>query len=159
VLLRALLVGALAFAAAGCGGGSGSGETTEAGTTTTDLPPGCLVEDVQAIVDRFLRRGDLAPPGFFQVYGTNESDGRKFLTRNRAKAVAEIRRRQRFNERQRVISLRVAPEDINHVRVTFDLTRAATDFLKRGITTRIASGAGTIDCAHGKVAAWVVKGP
>jgi hypothetical protein len=157
VLLRALAVGVLAFAAAGCGGGDGG--TTEAGTTTTDLPPGCLVEDVQAIVDRFLKRGDLAPPGFFQVYGTNESDGRKFLTRNRAKAVAEIKRRQRFDERQRVISLQVAPEDINHVRMTFDLTRIADDFIKRGITTRIASGAGTIDCAHGKVAAWVVKGP
>ena len=160
MLLRALLVGALAFAAAGCGGGGkSSAEATEAGTTTTELPPGCLVEDVQAIVDRFLKRGDLAPPGFFQVYGTNESDGRKFLTRNRAKAVAEIERRRRFNERQRVISLRVAPEDINHVRVTFDLTRIANDFLRRGIATRIASGAGTIDCAHGKVAAWVVKGP
>lgn len=158
MLLRALAVGVLAFAAAGCGGGDDGG-TTEAGTTTTDLPPGCLVEDVQAIVDRFLKRGDLAPPGFFQVYGTNESDGRKFLTRNRAKAVAEIKRRQRFDERQRVISLQVAPEDINHVRMTFDLTRIADDFIKRGITTRIASGAGTIDCAHGKVAAWVVKGP
>jgi hypothetical protein len=158
VLLRALTVGVLAFAAAGCGGGDDGG-TTEAGTTTTDLPPGCLVEDVQAIVDRFLKRGDLAPPGFFQVYGTNESDGRKLLTRNRAKAVAEIKRRQRFDERQRVISLQVAPEDINHVRMTFDLTRIADDFIKRGITTRIASGAGTIDCAHGKVAAWVVKGP
>lgn len=157
MLLRVLLVGVLVIAAAGCGGGGG--ETTEAGTTTTDLPPGCLVEDVQAIVDRFVAKGDLAPAGFFQVYGTNESDGRKFLTRNRAKAVAEIQRRRRFGERQRVISLRVAPEDINHVRVTFDLTRSATDFLKRGITTRIASGAGTIDCAHGQVAAWVVKGP
>ena len=59
----------------------------------------------------------------------------------------------------RMISLRVAPEDVNHVRITFDLTRAAPDFLDRGITTRIASGAGTVDCAHGKIAAWVVKGP
>ena len=45
------------------------------------------------------------------------------------------------------------------MRITFDLTRIAPDFRERGITTRIASGAGTVDCAHGKVAAWVVKGP
>jgi len=155
VLLRALpLVAALAVA--GCGG-----DAKEAATTTTgsSLPPGCSVAEVESIVNRFLDRPDLAPPGFFQVYGTNESDGRKFVARARARALAHIRARKRLGERQRMISLRVAPEDINHVRITFDLTRIAPDFRERGITTRIASGAGTVDCAHGKVAAWVVKGP
>jgi hypothetical protein len=155
VLLRALpLVGALTLA--GCGGGSKEAATTTAGSS---LPPGCSVADVDSIVKRFLDRPDLAPPGFFQVYGTNESDGRKFVSRARARALAHIRARKRLGERERMLSLRVAPQDVNHVRITFTLTRTAPDFLRRGITTRIASGAGTVDCAHGRIAAWVVKGP
>jgi hypothetical protein len=155
VLLRALpFVAALTLV--GCGGDSKEASTT---TEASSLPPGCSVAEVEAIVNRFLVRPQLAPPGFFQVYGTNETDGRKFVARARAKALAHIRARKRLGERQRMISLRVAPQDINHVRITFDLTRTAPDFLERGITTRIASGAGTVDCAHGEIAAWVVKGP
>jgi hypothetical protein len=45
------------------------------------------------------------------------------------------------------------------VRVTFRITRFAPDFRRRGIHGRLVSGAGTIDCAHQKVAAWVSKGP
>ena len=155
MLLRALpFVAALTLA--GCGGDSKESTTR---TEASSLPPGCSVAEVEAIVNRFLERPQLAPPGFFQVYATNETDGRKFVSRARAKALAHIRARKRLGERQRMISLRVAPQDINHVRITFDLTRTAPDFLKRGITTRIASGAGTVDCAHGRIAAWVVKGP
>jgi hypothetical protein len=155
VLLRALPFVAV-LTLAGCGGGSKEDQTT---TAASSLPPGCSVAEVEAIVNRFLERPELAPPGFFQVYGTNETDGRKFVSRARAKALAHIRARKQLGERQRMISLRVAPQDINHVRITFDLTRTAPDFLDRGITTRIASGAGTVDCAHGKIAAWIVKGP
>jgi hypothetical protein len=155
VLLRALpFVAALTLA--GCGGDSKEGRAT---TEASSLPPGCSVAEVEAIVNSFLERPELAPPGFFQVYGTNETDGRKFVSRARAKVLAHIRARTRLGERQRMISLRVAPQDINHVRITFDLTRTAPDFRERGITTRLASGAGTVDCAHGKIAAWVVKGP
>lgn len=155
MLLRASpLVAALALAA--CGGDSKEAATT---TAASSLPPGCSVAEVEAIVIHFLERPELAPPGFFQVYATNESDGRKFVSRTRAKALAHIRARKRLGERQRMISLRVAPQDVNDVRITFELTRAAPDFLERGITTRIASGAGTVDCAHGRIAAWVVKGP
>jgi hypothetical protein len=156
VLLRLLpLVAALALA--GCGGGDSEQGATA--TAESSLPPGCSVTEVEAIVNRFLERPDLAPPGFFQVYGTNESDGQKFVARARARALAHIGARKRLGERQRMLSLRVAPQDVNHVRITFTLTRTAPDFGRRGIRTRIASGAGTLDCAHGKIAAWVVKGP
>ena len=62
-------------------------------------------------------------------------------------------------ERARLLSLRVNSQDINHARITFSITRFAPDFRKRGIHTRLAQGGGTIDCAHGLVAAWVMKGP
>ena len=45
------------------------------------------------------------------------------------------------------------------MRITFSITRFAPDFRRRGIHTRLAQGGGTIDCAHGLVAAWVMKGP
>jgi hypothetical protein len=48
---------------------------------------------------------------------------------------------------------------VNHVRITFRLTRFAPDFRRRGIHGRLAQGGGTIDCAHGKVAAWAQRGP
>ena len=51
------------------------------------------------------------------------------------------------------------PVDINHVRIRFTLTRFAPDFAKRGIHMRIATGTGTLDCAHGLVAGWSQKGP
>lgn len=70
-----------------------------------------------------------------------------------------IRQRVRLGEKSRVIELRVGKQDFNHVRITFQLTRYAPDFLKRGIHTRLAKGGGTIDCAHQKVAAWVTQGP
>jgi hypothetical protein len=155
VLLRAVpLAGALALA--GCAGDSKDAATT---TARSSLPPGCSVAEVDSIVNRFLDRPVLAPPAFFQVYATNESDDRKFVSRARARALAHIRGRKRLGERQRMLSLRVAPQDVNHVRITFTLTRTAPDFGRRGIRTRIAVGAGTVDCAHGRIAAWVVKGP
>ena len=51
----------------GCGG-CGGGDGKEAATTTAkgSLPPGCSVAEVESIVNRFLDRPDLAPPGFFQ---------------------------------------------------------------------------------------------
>ena len=154
MLLRLAAAGAV-LALAGCGGSSKS-----AGTTTTVFPPGCTVDEVDEVVTTFLSRPEyLAPPSFFQVYATTESDGRKFASRNRARAVAYLRQRQALGERKRLLSLRVAPQDVNHVRITFRLTRFAPDFRARGIFTRVAQGAGTVDCAHGRIAAWVQKGP
>lgn len=95
----------------------------------------------------------------FQLYATYESDGGKFITRKRAAALAHLRARQAAGERLRVISLRVAPQDVNHVRITFEVTRYAPDFGKRRLHGRVANGAGTIDCAHQQVAAWILKGP
>jgi hypothetical protein len=152
VLLRGLpLVAALALA--GCGGDSREAATT----TTSSLPPGCSVAEVKSIVTRFLDRPDVAPPGFFQVYGTNESDGRKFVSRARARTLAHIRERKRLGERQRMLSLRVAPQDVNYVRITVTLTRTAPDFGRRGIRTRIRR-------RHGRLCPrpdrrLVVKGP
>ena len=155
MLLRALLLAAALVALAGCGGSDKNAATT----TGSGLPPGCTVPEVDRTMRTFLARPSFAPAGVFQVYATQESDGRKFLARNRDLAIAHARSRLELGERSRVIELRVAPQDFNHARVTFRLTRFGPDFRRRGITSRLVSGAGTIDCAHQKVAAWVTKGP
>jgi hypothetical protein len=153
VLLRVAAASTLVLALTSCGG------SKQKAAPHSDLPPGCSVEQVDAIVQRFLARPTVAPPSLFEVYATQESDGRKFLARTRAKALAHLRQRVALGERSRLIQLRVAPQDFNHVRITFRLTRFAPDFRARGIYQRLVQGAGTIDCAHGKVAAWVTKGP
>ena len=81
----------------------------------------------------------------FQLYAAYESDGGKFITRKRAAALAHLHTRQAAGEKLRLIQLRVAPQDVNHVRVTFELTRYAPDFGKRQLHGRVANGAGTID--------------
>jgi hypothetical protein len=138
---------------AGCGG------SAEPASTTAELPPGCTVDEVDAIVTSFLQKPDLAPAGVFQVYAAYDGDGGRFVARNRAKALAHLRARKSLGEVDRLIQLRVAPQDVNHARITFRLTRSAPDFRRRGIHGRLAQGAGTIDCAHGKVAAWAQRGP
>lgn len=154
-----LLKGATAAAAlvllAGCGGSAGS----TASTAASQLPPGCTVDEVDAIVSGFLAHPDLAPPPFFEVYRASESDKRVFSSRRRTVALAYLRSRLALGERDRLISLRVFKQDINHVQITFRLTRYAPDFRARGIHARLAQGTGTVDCAHAKVAAWSMKGP
>jgi hypothetical protein len=154
VLLKLLAAGASVVALAGCGGSA-----KQASTGASKLPPGCGVDEVDAIVTAFLSHPTLAPAPFFQVYGSYESDKRSFVSHRRVAALAHIRSRLALGERDRLISLRVFEQDINHVRITFRLTRYAPDFLARGIHGRLAQGGGTIDCAHGKVAAWAVRGP
>ena len=154
MLLRIAVLALAILALTACGGGA-----KKAAAPPSDLPPGCTVPEVTKIVDDFLARPTLAPPGSFEVYATYESDGRKFVAHKPAVALAELRRRLRLGEKDRVIELRVGKQDFNHVRITFQLTRYAPDFLKRGIHTRLAKGGGTIDCAHQAVAAWVTKGP
>ncbi|MFL5927633.1 MAG: hypothetical protein ACJ77E_11935 [Gaiellaceae bacterium] len=153
MLLRVSAATAAALALAACGG------SKHEAPPKSDLPPGCSVEQVDAIVQSFLAHPTVAPPSLFEVYATQESDGRRFLARTPAKTLVHLRRRLALGERSRLIQLRVAPQDFNHVRITFQLTRFAPDFRARGIHQRLARGAGTIDCAHGKVAAWVTKGP
>ena len=111
-------------------------------------------------ISTFLARPSFAPAGVFQVYATQESDGRKFLARNRDLALAHARSRLKLGERSRVIELRVGtaglqprPRHLPADALRPGLPRAA------GSTSRLVSGAGTIDCAHQKVAAWVTKGP
>ena len=154
MLLRITCIGLAALALAACGGG-----TKKQAAPASDLPPGCTVPEVSKIVDDFLARPTFAPAGNFEVYATYESDGRKFVAHNAAAALAHIRQRLRLGEKDRVIQLLVGKQDFNHARITFQLTRYAPNFLKRGIHTRIAKGGGTIDCAHQAVAAWVTKGP
>lgn len=151
MLLR-VCAAAILLALAGCGG-------LAKRTSTTELPPGCTVDEVDAIVTSFLSRPDLAPAGVFQVYAAYDGDGRRFVARKRGTALAQLRARRSLGEIDRLIQLRVAPQDVNHVRITFRLTRFAPDFRRRGIHGRLAQGGGTIDCAHGKVAAWVQRGP
>jgi hypothetical protein len=155
VLLR-LLAAAAVLALAGCGGSEKNARTTTAGP---EFPPGCTLPEVERIVTSFLRTPDLAPPSFFQVYASYESDGRSFVSRQRAKALAHLRVRRLLGEQDRLIELRVSPQDVNHARITFRTTRYGPDFRDRGISGRLSSGGGTIDCAHGKVAAWAQRGP
>ena len=155
MLLR-LVAAASVLALAGCGGAAKKAQTTG---TLPELPPGCTIPEVNRIVTAFLATPDLAPPSFFEIYGSSESDGRRFVTRQRAKALNHVRLRLALGEQDRLIQLRVGPQDVNHVRMTFRLTRFGPDFRRRGIHGRLSEGAGTIDCAHGKVAAWVQRGP
>jgi hypothetical protein len=162
VLLRFAGLAVIVLALTACGGGAKKqAAPAPAGTTTTasDLPPGCTVAEVNTIVNDFLARPTLAPAGSFEVYATYETDGRKFIARKPAKALAQLEQRLRLGEKSRVIELRVGKQDFNHARITFQLTRHAPDFRTRGIHTRLVRGGGTIDCAHQKVAAWVTKGP
>ena len=152
MLLRVAALAAVAVLAAGCG-------ASKKKTGSNGLPPGCSPAEVDRIVTDFLATPDLAPSNEFDVVGFNESDGRKTLLRTRVKALAYLHRRHALGERDRLLQLRVAKDDFNHARITFQLTRYAPDFLHRGIHTRLAQGAGTLDCAHGAVSAWVVKGP
>jgi hypothetical protein len=156
VLLRVALAAVAVLALAACGGDK---KRQAAPATTSGLPPGCTVADADRIVQDFLTRPSVAPASTFEVYATNESDGRKFIAHTPAKAVAHLRRRLRLGETSRVIELRVGQQDFNHVRITFQLTRHASDYVQRGIHQRLVRGAGTIDCAHQQVAAWVTKGP
>jgi hypothetical protein len=158
VLLKpaALLVAVAALAS--CGGSSKETTPTTTAQAST-LPPGCSVAEVDRIVTSFLARPQLAPPAFFELYAAYDSDGRSFVSKKRPVALAHLRARAAVGERSRLLSLRVNTQDINHVRITFSITRFAPDFRARGIHTRLAQGGGTIDCAHGLVAAWVMKGP
>ena len=158
MLLRSAALLIAVAALAGCGGSSKDAATTTTAPAST-LPPGCSVSDVDRIVTSFLARPQLAPPSFFELYASYDSDGRTFVSKKRAVALAHLRARAAAGERARLLSLRVSKQDINHVRITFSITRFAPDFRSRGIHTRLAQGGGTIDCAHGLVAAWVMKGP
>ena len=152
MLLRVAAAALVVLGVAACG-------AKKEAISQSGLPPGCTVDEVERTVRAFLVRPTLAPPATFQVYASEESDGHRFLARNRAKALAHLRQRLRLGERSRLIQLRVAPQDVNHARITFELTRLGPDFRARGIHGRLVRGAGTIDCAHQKVAAWVTKGP
>lgn len=152
LLKRAALAGAV-LALAACGGAK------KATAPHSTLPPGCTVPEAEQIVRTFLTAPSVAPPGTFDVYATYESDKRKFVTHSGPKAVAHVRQRLALGERTRLIQLRVGKQDFNTARITFTLTRYAPDFARRGIHTRLVQGGGTVDCAHGRVAAWVTKGP
>lgn len=154
MLLRAAAGAAVVLALAACGGGA-----KKATAPKSQLPPGCTVAEVQQIVMSFLDHPTLAPAGEFEVYASYESDGRKTVIHNRAKALAYLRQRKAAGEVSRVIQLTVGQQDFNHARITFQLTRRAPDFVARKIHNRLVRGGGTIDCAHQEVAAWVTKGP
>jgi hypothetical protein len=154
VLLRIAAAALLLLALAACGGSK-----KKQATPGPTLPPGCTVPEVDRVVRDFLAHPSFAPRGVFEVYATYESDGRKFLARTPAKALAHLKQRLRLGEQSRLIELRVGKQDFNHARITFQLTRHAPDFVSRGIHQRLVKGGGTIDCVHQKVAAWVTKGP
>ena len=153
MLLRAAATTTLVLALVACGGAK------KAAGPKSSLPPGCTVAEVQTTVDRFLSDPTLAPPGAFEIYATYESDGRKFVSRSRATALAYLHRRKAAGEVSRLIQLTVAKHDFNHARITFELTRHAPDYVARKIHNRLVRGGGTVDCAHQQIAAWVTKGP
>jgi hypothetical protein len=148
VLLRASPLALAVLALAACGHKSVHQKSL--------LPPGCSTDEVQAIVTGFL-----ASPSFasFAGYRSQESDGRVFQTHSERAALAHLAARRRLGERDRLLQLQVFPVNINRVNIQFRLTRLAPDFRARRIYQRLASGSGSIDCAHGKVSAWSQKGP
>ena len=152
MLLKAALLALATLALAACGGSKSAQPTTQ----QSQLPPGCTAPEVQAIVNGFL-----ASPSFasFAGYRSQESDGRVFQAHAAGAALAHLRARRSLGERARLLQLQVYPVDVNRVHIVFTITRTAPDFLRRGIHFRIATGTGTVDCAHGKVASWSQKGP
>ncbi len=152
MLLRLGAVAFLAVALTACGGHKKAAPASQ-------LPPGCSVPEAENVVTDFLATPSFAPQANFDVYATYESDKHSFVAHLVPKALAYLHARQKLGERNRLISLRVGKLDFNNARITFSLTRYAPDFAKRGIYTRLSKGAGTIDCAHQKIAAWVQKGP
>jgi hypothetical protein len=154
VLLRLTPLALLTVALAACGGSKQTATQPSSG-----LAPGCSVAQVDGIVTRFLAQPTLAPAGQFQVYADYPSDKRSFVSHNRARALTRLRQRLALGEKSRLIQLRVAKQDFNHVRITYELTRYAPDFRRRGIHSRLVQGGGTVDCAHQLVAAWVSNGP
>jgi hypothetical protein len=155
MLLRAASLALAALALAACGGGK-SATTTAA---QSQLPPGCSAEQSHAIITQFLAHPSFAPPSFFTGYRSQETDHRVFQAKTAAAALAHVNARLKLGERDRLLQLQVYPVDVNHAHVVFTLTRTAPDFPGRGIHFRIASGDGTLDCAHGKVAQWSQNGP
>jgi hypothetical protein len=163
LLIRlAVLVAACALAA-GCGGG---GEPA----TTSSLPPGCEVSSIDPIVTGFLEAasgGDadglrrfVAPrPNYLVHDGSGRHERRVHLTSKPA-VLAYYARRHRLGEHMRLISMRLAPgADANHVLIDLQLTRVANDFPRRGITSRLASGAGRVDCVGETIDKLLIRGP
>jgi hypothetical protein len=152
VLLRLCAAALVAAVLTACGGHKKAAPTSQ-------LPPGCSVPEAEKVVTDFLASPSFAPQASFDVYAAYESDKHSFVAHLVPNALAYIHARQRLGERTRLLSLRVGKLDFNNARITFSITRYAPDFAKRGIHTRLSQGAGTIDCAHQKIAAWVQKGP
>lgn len=152
MLLRALGLAAAVAVLAGCGGGS-----KPAASSGPTFPPGCSVAETDAIVTAFLTHPTLAPAGIFQGIDIADPGGKHFATTSRAAALAHLAARIAAGERDRLLSLRVSPVDINRVDVVFGITRYAPDFAKTAHGNRLAAGSGSIDCAHGLVSAWVVR--
>jgi hypothetical protein len=149
VLLRGLIVALVAVALAGCG-------STHPAAPKSGLPPGCSTAEADNIIADFLARPTVAPPGFFQLLSITDPDGRHFVTHSGPAAVKYLAARIKAGEDDRMISLAVAPIDFNHVAVAFRLTRYAPDYVQRHIRNRLAQGTGRLDCAHGKVASFIV---
>lgn len=154
MLLRAAALATAALALAACGV-----HTTTSTQGQSQLPIGCSTAEVQAAVDGWLTHPSPAPRDFFRTYREKESDGRVFSTTSGPAAAAHQRQRLRLGERDRILQLQVYPVDVNHVHVVLTLTRTAPDFAKRGIRNRIATGSGTVDCAHQKLAGLALTGP
>lgn len=154
MLLRAAALATLAVALAACGV-----HTATSTQGQLQLPIGCSTGEVQAAVEGWLAHPSPAPPDFFRTYREKESDGRVFKTSSGPAAAAHQRRRLRLGERDRIIQFQVYPVDVNHVHIVVTMTRTAPDFAKRGIHNRIATGSGTVDCAHQKLAGLALTGP
>jgi ketosteroid isomerase-like protein len=165
VLLR-LVALALVGAAAGCGG-----SPPDAASTVDQLPPGCDVAQTEPVVQSFLaavNQGDRAALRkvvaddlrLFEVHDGRGAGAQDVVLRTKAKALAYLEGRIRAHETQRLINLQVHPGgDVNHVLVTFTLTRLADDFRSRGIPNRVATGDGVVDCVDETIEGWSLQGP
>jgi hypothetical protein len=149
MLLRTVLLAAAMAALAGCG-------SSHPAAPKSSLPPGCSTADADNIIADFLVNPIVAPPGFFTTLSVTDPDGRHFATHSGPAAVKYLRARLKVGENDRMLSLAVAPIDFNHVAVAFRLTRYAPDYVQRHIRNRLAQGTGRLDCAHGKVASFIV---
>lgn len=166
MLLRRALLALALVVLAGCGGSKRAESTT-----TSGLPPGCEVPRIDQVVTQFLgaiTSGDrdtlrVLVANDFRLLEVQEGRGageRAVSVNTKAAALRYLDSRIRLHEQLRLLRLRVeSADDVNHVLITFTVTRRADDFRRRHIVNRVATGDGVIDCVDGNVEGWSIQGP
>ncbi len=101
----------------------------------------------------------LSPAGEFVRLTVVDADGRRFTSADRTKAIDYLVSRHRFDQRERLLQLIVAPGvDANHTAVQGVVSRSALDFRTRKIASRVSRFDGAVNCVRESITRWRVLG-